>query len=165
MPNTEAVAYYTLFPVTHTGMRIEITLFLLELEILASQMVMLSYLTLFKDKHPTPILRKLQITFAFSICAISALLSEFIDSPPLICWLSQWESIALNLQVFWLSLDLFKTFSVMGGHFSLTSITQTQRASLVAYFLWASSQYYTLANRLPGLIEYESVIHVMTYRS
>lgn len=147
MPSTAAGEYYSLFSDPSSGTTVEVAIFLLiwEFTILSALCGMMVYLTYFRNKIPIATLGNLQMACLLSICTTLALLSQFIDtSPPFLCWLSQWGSILLNLFLILLALERFKTFFVLSGHFSGSTVRLAQRAFIICYVICAASQYIIL---------------------
>lgn len=140
MPYFDDGQYYTLFPAPGNLLKVEFTITMLcwEALVFAALLGLLVYLTFFNTKIPTVTLRKLQITGILSICTMAALLCQFIDgAPPFLFWLFQWGSFVLNLLLMLLALELFKTFSVLGSHFTVLSISRAQRFWIAWYVLCA----------------------------
>ena len=138
--------YYSLWIIEDYSMMVwSVSLLCWEMIVLLSVGSLLVYLILIPTKIPSSTLRKLQLTTGLSLITILALLSQFIDATPAIfLWICLWSPIALLLLLVLLALELFKTFSVLGGHFSTRVITLVQRCWVGWYFVCMFGQYVIL---------------------
>lgn len=91
------------------------------------------------------ICRVLTATTTLSLLTLACELAEFADSsPPIVFWIMQWSALLQLLALVMLNLELFKTFSVLGGYFSVHSIGKMQYCLVSWYFLTLGGQYLSL---------------------
>lgn len=89
----------------------------------------------------------LKISTSLAIAVMACLMTNSIDqAPAILYWLMQWTAMAVTFITYGLAFELFKTFSAVGGYFTIQAVTRALYMLIGWYVLCIGGQYVILGN-------------------